>query len=768
MALPARYLEFLASDIREDRYLVRYQPIDRDGNTVEFLQSTDGFGTKTADSISAKQFEPQLLEPFRFSRSIELENLSGIIPGAQGGQLRHQNYHGNLDSWRSQYYFDGRPVTVYHGGSSEATGELAFDEYGEIYKGVVSGQPAVGLTEVVVDLAPTDTRLDFPYTETVLCGLPWMLWSDGATLWADVGTSSSFNFTAFPLSFEVRTLPNGIPGAATTIMTRGSLTVDGYGIRYGSDGKVKFDTSQSGASQTSSTSRVINSQERHSICFDIDAAGVCRVYIDGVFDCLSATHIAPAASTRHLKFFQNDAGAGFFNGAINEVRIWNIARGPASISDTAQRTLTAAERLNVALVAYWPFDDGFGATTAAEASGEGTAATLHGSVWYRALEGAADMEGQRHPQALGASENVPGFLVEANPPIWQVHARRMALGTIAKEGGVPRDLGNAGVEFTSWPAFLAATTVGSTFDVLRTSGGTFVRLAIPPQLDVTFDVPGDDTDGTHRTTMAPLARMAITTFGPDPFDDATELDTDAWDLAATQQAFGMNLWFADDRTVRQVADYFLKSGGYSVWQANVSGLYTIRRFDGVADAVANATRPIQTLGIDDIVGIDAPIKARAPVWITRLKCRHNYHRFDTTKLSAELNVPAYDDARRFLLQDWMTMLGPNLAVRKLRKQARELLISESAHSTTRGGRREAQRLTALYDGEEHAVQIQCLPMALQFDLLDPVYLDLEFDDEDGQPMKRLDSGPDEAFCIFAIEPDPQSGVVRVLLYREES
>ena len=48
----------------------------------------------------------------------------------------------------------------------------------------------------------------------------------------------------------------------------------------------------------------------------------------------------------------------FFNGLIDEVRVWNIARTQEEIQDAMDRTLTSDEINSGNLVGYWNFDDG--------------------------------------------------------------------------------------------------------------------------------------------------------------------------------------------------------------------------------------------------------------------------------------------------------------------------------------------------------------------------------------------------------------------------
>ena len=74
----------------------------------------------------------------------------------------------------------------------------------------------------------------------------------------------------------------------------------------------------------------------------------------------------------------------FFNGAMDEVRVWNIARQPADINSQMNAPLTGTEP---GLAAYWNFDEGTGAT-AGDATGHGYTGTLVGSpTWITSTVG---------------------------------------------------------------------------------------------------------------------------------------------------------------------------------------------------------------------------------------------------------------------------------------------------------------------------------------------------------------------------------------------
>jgi len=77
-----------------------------------------------------------------------------------------------------------------------------------------------------------------------------------------------------------------------------------------------------------------------------------------------------------------DCRAGFFEGRIDEIAIWNVARTDAQI---AAGTATRLQGSESGLVAYWRLDDGSG-TSAADSTGSGHTRTLvNGPSWTNSV-----------------------------------------------------------------------------------------------------------------------------------------------------------------------------------------------------------------------------------------------------------------------------------------------------------------------------------------------------------------------------------------------
>ena len=79
------------------------------------------------------------------------------------------------------------------------------------------------------------------------------------------------------------------------------------------------------------------------------------------------------SNDNHLFIGYNTYRQEYFNGIIDEVRIWNVARTAEQIQANINTTLTGQEE---GLVGYWNFDDG----TAKDLSGNGNDGTLFGDT----------------------------------------------------------------------------------------------------------------------------------------------------------------------------------------------------------------------------------------------------------------------------------------------------------------------------------------------------------------------------------------------------
>ena len=130
-----------------------------------------------------------------------------------------------------------------------------------------------------------------------------------------------------------------------------------------------------------------------------------RVFVDGV-----ALRSEPLSGPMHIDDSELVIGRGdpeyssgeYFDGAVDEIRVWNVARSPAELQESLNASLTGKEP---GLVAYWNFDD----ATAQDQSGHGNRGLLTGQA--QVVE-AARSPGSSPPPAEKTPEKKPELSVE--------------------------------------------------------------------------------------------------------------------------------------------------------------------------------------------------------------------------------------------------------------------------------------------------------------------------------------------------------------------
>jgi hypothetical protein len=109
------------------------------------------------------------------------------------------------------------------------------------------------------------------------------------------------------------------------------------------------------------------------------STGALVVLVDGQSDGTgTSTNLAALNASTTITIGGNSIDGRYFDGLIDEVRIWNVVRTPAQIQATMNAKLAGNE---TGLVAYWSFDDA-GAATQPDASPSNADATVNGSPGY--------------------------------------------------------------------------------------------------------------------------------------------------------------------------------------------------------------------------------------------------------------------------------------------------------------------------------------------------------------------------------------------------
>ncbi len=139
------------------------------------------------------------------------------------------------------------------------------------------------------------------------------------------------------------------------------------------DGKVQvvvFDNgTRRGVSSTLAVPAAQWGQWHHYAATWTAATNTVRFFIDGVEQTGAETGNSATGSNSELRLGSRTDNQGRMNGALDEVRIWNVVRTPAEIAANRGIALTGSE---AGLVNYWSFDEGAGVTSRDWASGGNT------------------------------------------------------------------------------------------------------------------------------------------------------------------------------------------------------------------------------------------------------------------------------------------------------------------------------------------------------------------------------------------------------------
>ncbi len=168
-----------------------------------------------------------------------------------------------------------------------------------------------------------------------------------------------------------------------------------------------FEEAQSGASPSLNHpvtgTTVVTQNVWHHAAATYDGS-TWRLYLDGNLDktlAINASANTAVTSATAIGSALTTAGvaAGFFQGQIDEARIWNSARSQSQIQSTMNTEIGAT----AGLVGLWHMNEGSGTTTA-DASGGGNTGTLTaGPTWVAGFPVSSDTTAPDAPQNLVAT-----------------------------------------------------------------------------------------------------------------------------------------------------------------------------------------------------------------------------------------------------------------------------------------------------------------------------------------------------------------------------
>ena len=251
-----------------------------------------------------------------------------------------------------------------------------------------------------VDTSANESTYSNEVSATPLASLGAAVSFDGTDDYVTFGTASGLGVTNFTLETWFYWTGGGvstttIPGLMSVIplVSKGRLEGGGDNRRMnyflGIDAWTKtlaasFQDMATGRGMAAAGTKPITTNTWHHGAAAYDSVtGVWKLYLDGVLDltlAIGRDTLPRADSIQHagLGTAMTSAGtpAGYFQGSLDEVRIWNVARTQSEIIATINQELTSG----AGLIGRWGMNEGAG-TTIASSVGAFNGALTNGPVW---------------------------------------------------------------------------------------------------------------------------------------------------------------------------------------------------------------------------------------------------------------------------------------------------------------------------------------------------------------------------------------------------
>ena len=169
--------------------------------------------------------------------------------------------------------------------------------------------------------------------------------------------------------------------AGNIVCKQGTSPDRGYGLTAGENGRVEFTISMNNLWKSVNTPQMLGLNTWYHVAGVFDGTSL-KIYVNGLLQnttTVSGT-ISPSTGTV-MNFGENPTFTGrYFNGDIDEVRIWNVARTQEEIQQYMAVSLSGSEP---GLAGYWPMNEGSGTITHDQTShgNNGTLINMTAANW---------------------------------------------------------------------------------------------------------------------------------------------------------------------------------------------------------------------------------------------------------------------------------------------------------------------------------------------------------------------------------------------------
>lgn len=756
MSYGVTYADFKADPLRIDVFLVELVPWDPNTVAVETLYySTGPYISASTDTPASQQYTPRATVSLNVEDTTAIPGTIAQAPATSGGEIRIGQLYGDVDAL-SGYFWNGRAIRVIHVGYSPAAGRWVARDDGRVLYDGEAASIKVGLEEAVIELRTFDARFAFPMTENALRGMPYCFRGDGTNNVVSCGSPAKLDLQD-EITVEAWVYTESL-AAEQVICGWAGGTAWPFQVWLDTSGYLNLADS---TGTLATFSLAVSTKAWHHIALTVSGSGAWCYLYNAITEAktsefISDTGLLSRAALSGATFYLTSRSADRrLNGYIQEIRVWDDVRTEAEIDGARQRSLTAGEESDVNIIALWRCDDGtsntIGDSIATEADGTvAFGAGAESDYWRPALEGRGDVTGTLKPLAYGRVESVPPILVHLPTNIyllsqfpWSEITGVYEGGNEITRGGTPRSV------FTDLETFLAATTPAGEYDGLAYAGGTYIRLGSTPSLPLTVDGKGDASGSGYVETAGQVARRILTTLGPDPLADPSELDTTSFTALDTANSSPIGIYARGDEQIYEKVGLALGSVGGSGQFSMETGLFYVSRFGGVTGS------SVATLDERHIISIE-PLPVDLPFYAVSLGYRPQYRTLSLEEIAG--NVIANDDPIVFRLQnEYLTARVEDREIRT-RHPRSGLYFRQTALALEEDTVEEAQRLLLLVGGAASAFRVDSSLLAAdQIVIGDIVTLSVTECDLYGDDLTRLSLGAGTDFLVMGIVPVIEEG-----------
>jgi hypothetical protein len=346
LAAPDPLPAFLADPLAEKIFLLELAPYSPGvpGLTSVYLSNTE-FQTTPSDTLPNQLFRARLERPYDVQTSI----LNSGRPGGYGmptfGDVTALDTDGELRALLG-YQWGGRAAVERLGGRS-----FSYAQFSTIFSGVVSGI-AAGIDEIVFGLSATPARLQLPLQTERYKGFGPCLRLNGTTSYAACtrtcpAGSMSMSVVARPAAAsQTGILNNWRNGTAAGLrLIYQNLTKWTFAVR--NDAGTVYEAID--------TTSIIADSLYHvegelgvtaaKIYLRVNGVTVATLSVTGTFNTVLGTFACGRTA---------DSASFYFNGDVDELRLWNFARTEAQTKADKDLQLLGTE---TGLIDYWKCDE---------------------------------------------------------------------------------------------------------------------------------------------------------------------------------------------------------------------------------------------------------------------------------------------------------------------------------------------------------------------------------------------------------------------------